>query len=504
MSASVFKGNPSLMDQESIPTPNGTQLDLLPMRQVSAFREGYSASCLDHDEDNEPRPKVAQPSVAQPIVAQPSVTQQRYNDHRDEIIRNVNETHRKLRTQIAELTKDNKKLKKEHDSAFELADANVEARLKKQAQKHEEILKLVCSDRDVKRTEVDGLRVKMTSLIKASLTPARTCACSRSRLLHGRSRCECDAACSRCEQEQSQSKSAHDKLTNQFMKHKKQTDSQNELSNSATQRLTCEKKELQERLELQKEAHRRAVAELTRAHARELERSIETEKNRTGALRDALTTKDRLLNQLAENNDRKDGELEKSTDELRASRCAIGALLHALRDAEDELGSRTRCARAVACETDTIATSTHECAMTQTPEHERLLPEDLPNSVSVLAKLGDAVRLTAGTCSGSEPRPKPWYNKSPVNEDVTSTSTGATNGQFAYQEFGRETQLASFHAMNALSAVQWLVQWTQGCEQQQQHQQQLRFAQANYQTFGNCFVNYDNWNQEYTHQVRHR
>jgi len=497
VSTRVFSARPSLADLESIPTPSGAQIDLLPTKQIVAFRDNYAASCLDHDTDDdndETHHHTAENGAAAvptgSTSAKGDVSLHQYNSHRDEIVRNVNETHRKLRAQNVELTKEIDKLKETHKTEKESAEANFEARLSKQADEHAEVHRTTCAKLDLATVELEGNRLQLGRLMK----------------------------------ELSQSKSAHDKVVAAVSKSKTQFDAQNRLSNSQNQKLLRERNELEEKLSAQRAMHRKTLTDLSKTHSRDLERSVEDEQRKVVAVNDKLFAKDRLMNQLAEINDRKDTELKAIQAQLQASfglrnaedKCAIVALCASLRDAESELLEERQSAAhihvrmataeaevmqakaevleakaakatkaagvpepSVACCTDTIATATHECASTQTTEQSRVLPEHLPTSVKVLAKVDDALCVVAGTHDGAA---RVCGADTTVGEDASpGSSTGLTNAQTAHativqqqqqqrqqqrQQQHRsspppaETTAPHFHALTALSAVQWLVQWT--------------------------------------------
>ena len=489
LSPCVFKGRPSLADVESLPTPSGKDLELLPPRQVLAFRDDYAASCLDHDDDDDEGPQPPQPPHAGEAVglaavqggggfagaAQPPSRKQ-YDNHRDEIVRNVQETHKKLRLEVGQLTRQNAALQTQLDGVAATVDAAVQAKLDEQKAKHDQELKLVCADRDVTKTELEGMRNKMGTMLR----------------------------------EQSQISNTHKKLVALHATSKMQHDAQNKLSNSQNQKLVRERNELEERLATQKATHKKALADLGRTHSRDLERAVEDEHRKVVALNDTLVAKDRLMNQLAEINDRKDTELQAVQAQLQASvgrrnaedECAIAALRAALRDAESELLKERQISshfhvrmataeakvlaarakvleakaakaagvpeRSVASSTDTIATATHECASTQTTEQSRVLPEHLPTSVKVLAKVDDALCVVAGTQEGAARRG--GGGDTTVGEDASpGSSTGSTNAQTAHatavqqqqqQQHQDPAETPHFHALTALSAVQWLVQWT--------------------------------------------
>ena len=420
-------------------------------------------------------------------TAQPSSpSRKQYDSHRDEIVRNVQETHKRLRMEVGQLTKENASLRKQLEGVAATVDAAAQAKLEEQKAKHEQDLKLISADRDVTKTELEGMRRKMGSMLK----------------------------------EQSQSSAAHEKLVAQYAKIKVQNDAQNKLSNSQNQKLLRERSELEAKLAAQKEAQKKTAEDLARAHRRELERAVEDEQRKVATLREKLAETDRVVHQLAESNDRKDAELQVVQAQLQASvgrrnaedECAIAALRATLRDAESELikerenglhfhvrmataeakvlaarekvleAKAAKAAgvpeRSVACSTDTIATSTHECAMTQTVEDARVLPEHLPTSVKVLAKIDDAICVVQGTHGARAcESPNEDEHASPASSTASTGATSAAGGQSAHgttaavppqppqqdQPTSAETA-PQFHALSALAAVQWLVQWTQGCD----------------------------------------
>ena len=531
MSDGVFRGKPSLLDTGCIPLPGveGRGVELLNPKQVTAFREHYVATTLDHveidAEQDTAAPAVGMPAVqGRPVPSSSAPRGQNALDHNRSLMTAVMEQRRVV---VEELAETKLKLKACEEAALVAAAAHdvlMDSRLKKAEAEAQKQLDLASAARDEKAAECDGMRKRMASMLT----------------------------------ERSQSKSAHDKLKAQHDKLKSQTDAQNKLANATNQKLQAEKKDLESKLAAQERSHKQAMSDQTKAHHQELERSVSGERKTVTSLRAKLSSNEQLMNQLADNNDRKDADLQLAAADktaveasLRRRTAEVACLRLALRDADVALENLDdgievepedveepqefsepepepeepvapvaptidHCAddpwgRALAAvklarttasstDTDTVGTQTHQCAMTQTDEQKRVLPQDLPSAVRVRVRGGEEPTLVPGTYDPDAPVPEaskqpdspaPTTNEEPSLTSPTA-STGSTsvpvqangnstnnNNMYQDPESSSVEMMPSFHAMTALSAVQWLLQWTQGCEQfmqqnqaQQQQQQQ--------------------------------
>jgi hypothetical protein len=117
--------------------------------------------------------------------------------------------------------------------------------------------------------------------------------------------------------------------------------------------------------------------------------------------------------------------------------------------------------------------------MTQT-DQARVLPEDVPASVQLLSKVDDKVVSVSGTFTKSDGHeeddtPKPVVQ--PTEDEELAVTGTTTDAPLSSPPLYREPMdmPPSFHAMTALAAVQWLVQWTHSCESMMQQQQHFQY-----------------------------
>jgi len=474
LSTGIFKAKPSLRDLETMPCCDGQHVELLNPRQVAAFRDNYTSSDMDYE--------VASSTDATPDSAS-GASAPRPPAEMGELLRAVMTQRQAMMTELQQIKEDLKEEKRKATAAAAAHAVDLETRLATAASAAAEALKLVTGAHDEKGAELAAMQPRMATLV----------------------------------QEQADSKKQHERLSRSYEKFKGQIDAQNKLANTAHQKLTREKAELEKQLAALRDSHKQATGDLTRAHQRELERAVGDEKKRVTALRVKVTSNERLMNQLAENNDRKDAELVVTTAELKEVRGKLEAsaieteeqrneinarrvelalvdtsvatlrseiklteerhakelelLKTSLRENEDsaawlcdalEQNSHTR---SVACETDTVGTMTHQCAVTQT-DQARVLPEDVPASIQLLSKVDDRLVSVFGTFTKSEEDDTPAQ----PTEDEELAVTGTTTTDAPPQLYGEPIDMPpSFHAMTALTAVQWLVQWTHSCESMMQH-----------------------------------
>ena len=400
-------------------------LGFLSSKQIETFSDEYRAQCLDDSPDTDVTEAdkgrgsaEAGPSAGATTSAVPSHMQREADEKLREIMKAMKVERKKLLEEL-------------HTTRGHVADIEVEkaaevgalkvmhdATLAAQQAKHEEstrLLEAICTE---KEAELKGLR-KTTS---TQLT--------RIKQLEGASAKE---------------KAARDKA-------RKDTDAQNTLANANIRQQKERIDDLERQLAEREREHERALGESNRTSRQAAERATTEHVKRVAALEQKLEAKERLLNQLGENLERKDAELvalraeladaakehaeQKTTEDtlvaqLRETSEALDdsvaegarraaetrAAARSLREADAELArvlSRPTAAvtaavaatethadgrvwaRSVACETDTVGVQTHSDAITQTSDG-RLLPEHLPEDVRVLAMVGHVLVLAPGT-----------------------------------------------------------------------------------------------------------
>lgn len=411
MSPCVFRGKSSLSDLKSMLCTDDSTIQPMGSRQMKAFNENYTTTCVDHaDVDDDIHSG---------------------RDHRsDDLLRAAMQQRRETIKELAETRSQLSDVRAGAATAAAAANELMEKRLSMTEAEAERDLKLVNGALRERTAELDGMRPTMGALLK----------------------------------EQAESKRAHEKLEGQFEKFRNRADAQNKLANTASTRLSCEKSDLEYKLIAQRESHRQAVGDLAKTHNRAL---ADVRKQVVG-LEEKLKSNERLMDQLAENNDRKNTELMAAATHTGRLVAEMDALRKELR--ARECAPLLPAARSVSCTTDTIGTLTHQCAITQT-EQARVFPEDLPSWVGV-RMIRDSDELTPGThkCNSS-----PTHDEEEHTVSSTGSTSSNTNQACMYQEPHHSYQqphgfyhdvdiMPSCHAHAALSAVQWLVQWTHGCE----------------------------------------
>ena len=266
---------------------------------------------------------------------------------------------------------------------------------------------------------------------------------------------------------------------------KKQELSKDKLHNAAASKQTAEIKKLHDRIEVQKRASAHQTAELNKVHSHAIEQLEAKAGRKCEMLQETLNWKEKVCNQLVENNDCKLAELADARERLAEDRARIfefveerTKLCKQIEDAE--------CAapKSVSCGTDSQGTSTHHHNATQTangcimaddlPEHlQATLPEPPPWAVAAAAAAAAAAASTAHsetspttTTTTTTTTPSPaWVENAPVPMAVPAaapvpapmdTPINVVAEGVATQPFGTPQM-----AMNAaMSSLDHLIGWT--------------------------------------------
>ena len=264
-----------------------------------------------------------------------------------------------------------------------------------------------------------------------------------------------------------------DKLTKQEL-------SKDKLHNAYSSKQTAEIKKLTDRLAAQERSAAQQIAELNKAHSHAIEQLETKAETKRLTLQETLSWKEKVCNQLVENNDGKLAELEDARERLAESRARIFEL------GAENMQLREQCQQAerdahqsVACETHSQGTSTHHHNGTQTGNGCIMaddLPEELranlpaPPSWAQSTPAPAVPTQTPPTVAPSTVAPSPTPSPTPSPVLAPAAFQGA---DAMVQPFGTPQM-----AMNAaMSSLGHLLGWTQFLEAQAiQHNASTHFA----------------------------
>ena len=267
-------------------------------------------------------------------------------------------------------------------------------------------------------------------------------------------------------------------ITKRMDKMRKQETSKDKLHNAAAAKQAAEIKRLSDRLEAQSRAAAEQLAETKKTHSHAYEQLEATSERQKSTLQETLSWKEKVCNQLVENNDSKLTELEETRTSLLKARGDIDALTIVEKTLRSELWTaeveaETSTSRPVVvaqsstrdvhCSTSSCGTSTHHHNGTQTG-NGCIMAEDLP-----------------GEFHAALPKPPSWATASPVSPSTPITSSpiitpiatpvatpmpsstpmpAGMSPEGSYQPFGTPQM-----AMNAaMSSIGHLLSWTQFLE----------------------------------------
>jgi len=189
---------------------------------------------------------------------------------------------------------------------------------------------------------------------------------------------------------------------------KKQELSKDKLHNAASSKQAAEIKKLTDRIEAQERSAAQQIAELNRTHSHAIEQLEAKAETKRAALQETLSWKEKVCNQLVENNDGKMAELEDARERLSESRTRIfelGAENIKLRQTCQEAESAAP--KSIGCGTTTQSqgTSTHHHNGTQTG-NGCIMAEDLPEELQAAL-----------------PEPPPWAVAAAPSPTLSSPTT---------------------------------------------------------------------------------
>ena len=324
-SAGCAKGRPVLdiRDKNLVLSTEQPEFDTLTLKQIEDFEESYSAACLDH---MDPPPKLVDVSNESMVGIMKELTRGRAADQSE------------IRKLSAELLAVNATLAC-------LAGA-AEDKEKAVAKEHEKKLQKLRSDHaeevQLCKKECAALRAEMATMQDALNKSATT---------------------------QARELKTHDKLQSKFDELKRQSEGKDKLHNAALNKQRAEIAKLESRLEEATSQAATLKARLDKEHASLVMRQQTLHTATLDKVNAALASKERLLNQLSDNNERLSVEALslKSHDEEQAATIArlekeLAALALSSAEASVKHVGTTMC---------NASSATHHCASTQTDPTSR-------------------------------------------------------------------------------------------------------------------------------------
>ena len=372
MSTCIFEARPSLCNGVGVTMAVGTSsehtLRFVSDEQISAFVNAFRAVDLDapahqstHDEAER---SVGGSSAAVNAVLQSALTQMKLDRKTDQ------EEVRRLKTNHASLKLEHEKeLAKQNEEAIASIE-RVQAEVKERERVADDKVVANWKELNMLRTSNSALLTEIDEALGAKLDTEKRM----------------------------------DKL-------KKQELSKDKLHNAATSKQAAEIKKLCDRMEAQTRTAAQQTAELTKAHSHAIAQLEAKAERKRATLQETLNWKEKVCNQLVENNDCKLAELVDASNRLAEDCARIVAL-------EEEVAMlRNAAPKSISCGTDSQGTSTHHHNATQTSSG-CIMADDLPEELQAAL-----------------PEPPPWAvaaaaaSPSPTNTNTTNTTntTNATN-----------------------------------------------------------------------------
>lgn len=394
VAAAPFSGRSVVDPHESqivIMGTNPAVLELVPDEQMQTFHECYSATSLDFDKAEEV-PKDWQNAVMMSTVRD---LQKGRKEDQKEIDR--------LRSRCANLELDKGRLQKKHKDELDA--------LKK---KHGEEMAVEEEDKrsqeQLARQQYDGLLAEMRGQVQTTK--------------------DIDSKFKKVRRE-------HDQVLSKLAALERQGSAKDALHNAALSNHVATISNLENRLATALEKVESVRAELEKEHASRLEREGAAHEE---ALTKAVTTiesKERIINQLSENNERRDVEVASLKTHADEQGKRIEALAEQLAKAEEAVETqrafakglqqaakaqkalRQKEARSVRVSTHNASTATHQCASTQTdPEPEpsptpavgeKVIVESIPKPVCSYQGAIDVLQQLVSMSSSAPPPVVPTH-----------------------------------------------------------------------------------------------
>lgn len=320
-SASVFRAK-SVMDASDHSTAGGRmgeRLELVTKKQIGDFEEEYSAACLDSC----PLPKHIVDAA---------------NTNPPQVVEMIQMLQRSRAKELAE----NKVLRQQ----LERAETNVFNALKELRKERKEAEDKLKGDIKAERKKTDEIR----SLGKQE-SAARQAEIERMQQAMNKTACE-----------QNRSTKAHDRLVAKVEEIKRQTAAKDALHNAALAKHVGEIVKLQARLDASVSGASTQKAQLDAEHAKLVMSQQTLHIEIAEKLKATIASKERIINQLSENNERRDVEVAslKTHDDEQA------ATIERLQQEIAALTADANRSASVGTSTCNASTATHHCASTQT------------------------------------------------------------------------------------------------------------------------------------------
>ena len=218
-------------------------------------------------------------------------------------------------------------------------------------------------------------------------------------------RLECDteiAERNKSAKKEAKAKKQHEALQTKYALAQRQSEAKDALHNAALSQHVATISRLEGQLAASSEKAAAARADLERSHAAAIQCTDDAHAAAMQKLTLALESKERICNQLSENNERRDVELESHKTHQVEQDTRIADLEAHIKILNQRLSSRPKPAatrNASIATKKNASTSTHQCASTQT---------DRPPPVeSEVAAEAPAEREVAATQEGESPQPQP-------------------------------------------------------------------------------------------------
>ena len=349
------------------------KFDLVSEKQVKDFSDAYASTCLDFDAAHEPTASGKDHGASLNGIVQ-ALQNQRTESEKQA---------KSLRDRCKDLREEMDELKRKHEKA--LSDAETET----QDQLAGEITKRVEQEQLAKQQH-ENLCAEM-----AAMTSTQR----------------------KIDQETKKARKEHERQVARFAEQERQGAAKDALHNAALSKHVATISALEGKLEKSREATRTIRSELEKAHASRLERERAQHAEATERLTGALESKKRIINQLSENNERRDVDvaslkthadeqtrrIEALTEQLRkeeAAAAAANALAKGFQTSSKmQKALRQKETRSRHVSTHNASTSTHHCASTQTDPEP--VPEPQPAAPTAPPAVGEKVVevLTKASCS---------------------------------------------------------------------------------------------------------
>ncbi len=348
------------------------KFDLVSEKQVKDFSDSYASTCLDFNAEHETAASGKEQDASLNGIVRA------LRNQRDESDKQV----KALRDRCKALKDDIDKLKEKHEKALSEAESETQDQLAGEIAKRVEQEQLA-------KQQHENLCAEM-----AAMTSTQR----------------------RIDQETKKARKEHERQLARYAEQERQGAAKDALHNAALSKHVATISALERKLEKSREETGTLRLELKKEHAVAMDKVMSEHKEATERLTGALESKKRIINQLSENNERRDVDVaslkthadeqnkrvEALTEQLRkaeAAAAAANALAKGFQtSAKMQKALRQKETRSRHVNTHNASTSTHQCASTQTdPELEPELEPEPVASPAVGEKVGEVI--SKASCS---------------------------------------------------------------------------------------------------------